>query len=197
VTCAARVHDVSARTSGIDATEERLGEQARAGDAEAFGELVRRHQHAALRVATTVLGTTEGADDVVQQAIERAWRALATYQPDRPFGPWFFRIVANCARNDRRSRGRRAQLEVRATPGPAVLTPEDEVIADEDRRLVVAAMNRLASSDRLVIALRHFEGMNEIDMAATLDCRIGTVKSRLSRAMARLKAELEAEVRDA
>jgi RNA polymerase sigma-70 factor, ECF subfamily len=189
----------SARTGGIETTEDGLGERARAGDTEAFGDLIRRHEHAAIRVATVVLGTPEGADDVVQQATERAWRALASYQADRPFGPWFFRIVANCARNDRRSRGRRAQLAVRAARSEAiVVTPEDAVIADEDRRRVVDALNQLSSSDRLVIALRHFEGMAEIDMAETLQCRVGTVKSRLSRAMARLRRELEAaEVPDA
>ncbi len=189
----------SARTGGIETTADGLGERARAGDANAFGELVRLHQHAAMRVAAVVLGSVEGADDVVQQATERAWRALGSYQSDRPFGPWFFRIVANCARNDRRSRGRRAELAVRATePGGPVVTPEDSVIADEERRRVVDAMNRLASGDRLVIALRHFEAMSESDMAETMQCRVGTVKSRLSRAMARLRAELKAtEVPDA
>ena len=71
-------------------------------------------------------------------------------------------------------------------------------MADEDRRRVVDAMNRLASGDRLVIALRHFEEMSEREMAETLDCRVGTVKSRLSRAMARLRTELDGtEVDDA
>jgi RNA polymerase sigma-70 factor (ECF subfamily) len=190
---------VSARTGGIGTSEEGLGELARAGDADAFGALVGRHRPAALRVATVVLGSVDGADDAVQQATERAWRGIASYQAERPFGPWFFRIVANCARNDRRSRGRRAQLALRAPdPGATAVTPEDEVIADEDRRRVVAAMNRLASRDRLVIALRHFEGMSEIDMAETLHCRVGTVKSRLSRAVARLRDELTVtEVPDA
>lgn len=189
----------SARTGGIEASKEGLGERARAGDADAFGDLVGHHRPAALRVATVVLGTAEGADDVVQQATERAWRGLASYQSDRPFAPWFFRIVANCARNDRRSRGRRARLAVRATEtGATATSAEDAVIADEDRRRVVEAMNRLSSGDRLVIALRHFEGMTEIDMAESLHCRIGTVKSRLSRAMVRLRAELQAtEVPDA
>lgn len=202
MTCvtATQVRVPSARTGGIEATEDRLGERARAGDAEAFGELVTRHRPAAIRVAAVVLGTAEGAEDVVQQATERAWRALAGFQPDRPFGPWFLRIVANCARNDRRSRGRRAQLSVRATARDraVVATPEDAVIADEDRRRVIEAMNRLSRADRLVIALRHFEGMSELDMAATLGCLVGTVKSRLSRSMARLRATLEsAEVPDA
>jgi RNA polymerase sigma-70 factor, ECF subfamily len=189
----------SARTGGIEAGGSGLGERARAGDADAFGALITAHRAAALRVATVVLGTTDGADDVVQQATERAWRARSSYQSDRPFAPWLFRIVANCARNDRRARGRRAQLAVRALDADAtVATPEDAAIADEERHRVIDAINRLSSADRLVIALRHFESMSEIDMAETLHCRIGTVKSRLSRATARLRAELAAtEVPDA
>jgi RNA polymerase sigma factor (sigma-70 family) len=174
--------------------------EAQAGDADAFGELVRPHHQAALRVATVVLGTSEGADDVVQHAIERAWRGLSTFKTDRLFGPWFLRIVANCARNDRRSRGRRGRLQVRvaAARETGVATPDEVAVADEDRRRVVDAMNRLASGDRLVIALRHFEEMSEREMAETLDCRVGTVKSRLSRAMARLRTELDGtEVDDA
>jgi RNA polymerase sigma-70 factor (ECF subfamily) len=187
----------SARTGGIETSTDGLGERARAGDADAFGDLVGQHRPAALRVATVVLGTAEGADDVVQQATERAWRALASYRAiDRlrhgSSESW------RTARNDRRSAGG-GLLAVRATEtGTSVTSPEDAVIADEDRQRVVRAMNRLASGDRLVIALRHFEGMTEIDMAETLHCRIGTVKSRLSRAMARLRTELEAtEVPDA
>jgi RNA polymerase sigma-70 factor (ECF subfamily) len=175
-------------------------DDAQTGDAAAFGELVRPHQPAALRVATVVLGTSEGADDVVQVAIERAWRGLSTFRTDCPFGPWFLRIVANCARNDRRSRGRRGRLQVRvATAGDfGTATPDEVAIADEDRRRVVDAMNRLSRADRLVIALRYFEEMTEREMAETLDCRLGTVKSRLSRAMGRLRAELDrSETHDA
>lgn len=183
----------SARTGEIEGLEHRWMAEAQAGDASAFGELVRPHQPAALRVATVVLGTNEGADDVVQQAIERAWRGLSSFRSESPFGPWFLRIVANCARNDRRSRGRRGRLQVRVATADqsSVVTPDDAAIVGEDRQRVINALNRLSRADRLVIALRHFEEMSEREMAETLDCRIGTVKSRLSRAMARLRNELE------
>lgn len=166
---------------------------ARAGDAAAFASLIGPSQRAGLRVATVVLGTHEGADDVVQVAVERAWRSLATFEEWRPFEPWFLRIVANCARNDRRARGRQARLRVKVAAAlePRAGTPDDAAIGEEDRRRVTEAMNRLSPPDRLVIALRHFEGMNEQEMAEALHCRPGTVKSRLSRAMARLRAELE------
>jgi RNA polymerase sigma-70 factor (ECF subfamily) len=143
-----------------------------------------------------VLGRAEGADDVVQQATERAWRAIDTFDVDRPFRPWFLRIVANGARNDRRASGRRAHLEVRVASADAarsVVTPEEVAVTDGERQRVVAALNQLDGDDRLVIALRWFEQLSEAEMADALDVPAGTVKSRLSRAMSRLKAALEAE----
>jgi RNA polymerase sigma-70 factor (ECF subfamily) len=157
---------------------------------------VARHRDAALRVATVVLGSPDGADDVVQQATERAWKSVDTFDPTRPFRPWFLRIVANLARNDRRARGRRAQLDVRAAAADArreVATPEDIAVTDAERRRVVDALNRLDREDRLVVALRYFEQLSESEMAETLECAPGTVKSRLSRAMGRLRSALELE----
>ena len=136
--------------------------RARQGDAGAYGELVRRHQPAAVRVATVVLGTTERADDVVQQAMVRAWRAMPRFDERRAFRPWLLRIVANAARNDRRARGRFARLAVRAAShasngNGAASDPQDAIVADLERQRVVEALNRLRAEDRLVIALRHFE----------------------------------------
>lgn len=163
------------------------------GDAEAFGELAARHRSSALRVATVVLGGPQGADDVVQDATIRAWRAMPSVDPERRFCAWYLRVVANCARNDRRSRGRRAALAVRAGAEPVtpVLTPEQQLVSDTDRQLVVSALNHLAADDRLVIALRHFEQLSEMEMAEVMDCPAGTVKSRLSRAMLRLRRHLD------
>ncbi|MBA3984799.1 MAG: RNA polymerase sigma factor, partial [Acidimicrobiia bacterium] len=116
-----------------------------AGDGDAFGGLMASHRPAALRIATVVLGTLDGAEDVVQQATERTWRAIGTVDPERPFQPWFLRIVANTARNQRRTLGRQARLALRvggrrpaAEPGP-----EDTVVTDVERQQVIAAMNRL------------------------------------------------------
>ena len=68
--------------------------------------------------------------------------------------------------------------------------PEEHAVTDADRRRVIDAMNRLDRDDRLVIALRHFEQLSENEMADVLGCANGTVKSRLSRAMSRLRAQL-------
>ncbi|MGB5759318.1 MAG: sigma-70 family RNA polymerase sigma factor [Acidimicrobiales bacterium] len=176
----------------IDDTERCLVQRACDGDATAFGELVAHHSTSALRVATVVLGTAEGASDAVQSATLRAWRARGEIDPGRGFRAWYLRIVANTARNDRRSRSRRAALAVKATAIPAVevITPEAAAVTATDREIVLRALNRLSAEDRLVLALRFFEEMTQADIAQVLDCPIGTAKSRLSRAMARLRKVL-------
>jgi RNA polymerase sigma-70 factor, ECF subfamily len=146
-------------------------------------------------VATVVLGGTTDADDVVQTASERAWRAIASVDPERGFRAWFLRTVANTARHQRRARWRRRRAELRVADRPDgdVADPLDDRVTAHERDVVVAALNRLDAQDRLVIALRHFEQLSEREMVDVLDCPPGTVKSRLSRAMARLRAELTVE----
>lgn len=168
--------------------------RARAGDAEAYGELVARHRTSALRVATVVLGSASDAEDVVQQAAERMWPSVAAVDPERGFRSWFLRGVANTARNQRRSRGRRTRAELRLAeraPGVDTGDPALAAVSAAERAVVVVALNHLDSDARLVIALRYFEQLSEREMADVLGCAPGTVKSRLSRAMARLRTELQ------
>ena len=132
----------------------------------------------------------------MQIASERAWRAIATVDPERGFRSWFLRVVANTARNDRRAVGRRRAAELRVALDPVGSTAPDPQVATvthAEREAVVTAMNRLDGDTRLVIALRYFEQLSEREMGDVLACPIGTVKSRLSRAMARLRAELVEE----
>ena len=143
-----------------------------------------------------MLGSPADADDVVQVASERAWRAIASVDPERGFRAWFLRIVANTARNHHRSRARRRIAELRVAARPADTTipePESSVVTHAEREVVIAALNRLDADARLVIALRHFEQLSEHEMADVMACPPGTVKSRLSRAMNRLRSELAGE----
>ena len=169
---------------------------ARRGDAHAYEELVRRHQVAAARVAYLVLRSGQEVEDVVQEAFIKAYRALGRFREDAPFRPWLFRIVANEARNRRRSAGRHARLALRLAQdrpsGDAAPSPESAVLRDEDRATILEAVSRMRDDDRLVIGYRYFLDMNERDMAEALGCAPGTVKSRLSRALARLRDELVA-----
>ena len=163
---------------------------------DAFEVLVGRYQQPALRVAYALAGPD--AEDAVQEAFVKAYRARGRFRPGAPFRPWVLRIVANEARNRRRSAGRREQLALRVaggrTSGDAAPSPEEAVIAEERHRLLADTLATLPDRDREVIALRWFADLSEAEMAVALDCRPGTVKSRLARAHSRLRAALPAEV---
>jgi RNA polymerase sigma-70 factor (ECF subfamily) len=183
------VHAASGRED-----EQRLIAAARQGDVDAYGELVRRHQRAAVRVAALAAGDAADAEDAAQEAFVRAYRALGGFRTGQPFRPWLLRIVANTARNGRRSARRRHGVALRVAalavvPGDA---PVDVATGREDRRRLLDALNRLNADDRLILSYRWFEQLSEVEIATALGCRPGTVKSRLSRAMGRLRAELGA-----
>jgi RNA polymerase sigma-70 factor (ECF subfamily) len=178
-----------------------LVDRAQHGDVGAYEELVRRHQRAAIRIAYVTTGIADEAEDAAQEGFVKAYHALPRFRPGAPFRPWILRIVANEARNRRRSAGRRARLALRLAEdrrsGDAAPSPEQAVLAVEDRRELVAALSALREADRLVIAYRYLVGLSEADTASALGVARGTVKSRLSRALDRLRAELPAELREA
>lgn len=172
--------------------EAALVARARAGDVGAFSVLVERHQRAALRTAFAVGGSESEAEDVTQEAFVKAFRALPRFREGLPVRPWLMQIVANEARNRRRSRGRRERLAVRAAAmgGASSSSSEDLALASVTAAALRAALARLDDRDRTVIALRYFAGLSEAETALALEVPAGTVKSRLSRALDRLRAEL-------
>ncbi|MGZ5300408.1 MAG: RNA polymerase sigma factor [Actinomycetota bacterium] len=171
-----------------------LADLARGGDVPAYEELVARYQGIAYRVAWLVARQAGEAEDAVQEAFVKAYYALPKFRPGAPFRPWLLRIVANEARNRVRSSRRREGLVLRAAaadPGDEAPSPEAAALEREDARTLTRAMERLRESDRLVIAYRYLFELSETEMADALGVRSGTVKSRLSRALGRLRAELE------
>jgi RNA polymerase sigma factor (sigma-70 family) len=154
-----------------------------------------RYQDVAVRVAHVMAGSDD-ANDVVQEAFVKAWRALPRFREDAAFQPWLLRIVANEARNTRRGAGRRARLALRASEdrpsAGAAPSTEETVLIAERRRAVLRAVESLPEADRDVISCRYFVGLSETETADVLHCRPGTVKSRLARARARLRVALDA-----
>lgn len=154
---------------------------------------MRRYQDVALRTAYLVAPEADAAD-AVQDAFVKAYAALSRFRDGAPVRPWLLRIVANEGRNRRRSAVRRAGLAERASvaePRDAVAaSPETEVIAAETRRTLLAALDRLRDEDREVIGARFLLELSEAETAETLGLRPGTVKSRTSRALARLRVVL-------
>ena len=180
--------------------ESELIHRAQRGDLVAYGDLVRGYQDVAIRTAYLACRDAAEAEDAVQEALIKAHRALGRFRPGAPFRPWLLQIVANEARNRRRSAGRRATLALRLAEGPsgdAAPSPEARLVAAERREALLAAIGVLREDDQQVIACRYFLDLSEEETARTLGWRRGTVKSRLSRALARLRETLGEEVRDA
>jgi len=176
-----------------------LVERARNGDVNAYETLVQHYQELAFRVAYQVTGDAADAEDAAQEAFVNAYYALGRFRPGAPFRPWLLRIVANEARNRRMAAHRRTDLAQRAqvaqTSGEAAPSPEAAAEADEFRATLVASLRRLRDDDRLILAYRLFFDLSEAEMAEALKCPKGTVKSRLSRALGRLRAVLPADLR--
>jgi RNA polymerase sigma-70 factor, ECF subfamily len=182
-------------------TDAELIERARGGETMAYESLVRRYQDAAVR--TAFLFAPDGdAEDAVQEAFVKAHAALGRFRDGAPFRPWLMQIVANEARNRRRSAGRRATLAIRAAedrrPGDAVPSPESAVLDREEQAWLIAAVNGLGDDDRDVITARYFLDLSEAETSELLGVPRGTAKSRLSRALDRLRARMsaDAEARD-
>ena len=170
-------------------TESVLLSRARGGDLDAYEQLVRLHQQTAFRTALVLTRNAADAEEAAQDGFVKAWRALGRFDAARPFRPWLLAIVANEARNRRRAAGRREALALRAEVGAPAGSPEGEVLVAERDSALAAALERLDARDREVIACRYLLELSEAETAAALGCRAGTVKSRLSRALARLRTQ--------
>ena len=192
-----------------DPTEAALVARARAGDADAFGDLVTIHQAAAFRVAYVLTRSAVDAEDAAQEGFVKAYLALDRFRPGARFRPWLLAIVGNEARNRVRSRVRREGLAERAlhairgdtarsasAEGDHALavarSPELEALAGETQAEVRAAMATLREDERQVVACRYLLGLSERETAAALGIPEGTAKSRLRRGLARMREALEA-----
>ncbi len=169
-----------------DPTDRDLALRVRRGEAEAFGELVRRYQTSVFNVCYRLLGERQEAEDLAQEAFIRAYQRFDTFDADRPFGPWVRRVAVNACFN---------RLEQAAPAGELFPAPLDEE-RDEDfaggpeirqeqieqAETLRAAIQTLPPRYRAVIELRHFQEMNYAEIAATLNIPVSDVKSHLFRA---------------
>ena len=177
-----------------------LIEQAKRGDVDAYGELVRRYQHDARRTAAAIAGVAN-ADDAAQDAFVRAFGFLHRFRPGAPFRPWLLAVVANVARNHTRSshrwtRAARAPGE-RGSITTTTPSAEDEALTRRRAGTVRAALDTLPLRYRDVVACRYLLDLSEAETSQVLGIARGTVKSRLSRALDRLERELDREVHHA
>jgi RNA polymerase sigma-70 factor (ECF subfamily) len=165
--------------------DRQLVAEAAAGSRAAGSELFERHWQAAWRLAYSVSGNRATADDIAQDAFERAFRGLASFNGRSSFRTWLCRIVANRAVDVARGARPWVELEEAATASPWI---EDEAVEDRDLLEAVAV---LPLERRIVVALRYWGRFTPPEIAEILDLPVGTVHSRLARALTELRSRLE------
>ena len=162
---------------------------AKAGDRDAFRELVEPDLVAALGTARIVTRSEADASDAVQDALLSAWRGLDSLREPDAFRAWFRRHVVRAALKAAERRGRVVELDL------AAAAPEGELDRALDARTLARAFDRLEARDRLLLTLHHFWDLPIAETAAHLAIPEGTVKSRVHYAMDRLRAAYDAEDR--
>ena len=180
----------------VEGDEAEVLARVRAGDRDAYAELVRRHAPTAVRTAA-LLGAGAEAEDVVQEAFVKAYSGLGRFRDGAPFRPWLLQIVANETRNLHRAARRPAARErsawVRTEPlllAAAVDEPASAALSGERRDELVRALAQLSDPHRRVVTCRYLLDLDEAETSAVLGWPRGTVKSRLHRALDRLAGVL-------
>jgi RNA polymerase sigma-70 factor (ECF subfamily) len=163
------------------------------GDEAAFQIIVDEHREGVFRLAYLLLGDADDAEDVAQETFIRALRYLNRYDPERALRPWLLSITANLARNKRRSLGRYwAALQRLAGQLPdETFTPETHSMQVLEAHALWQAVRCLHSAEQEIIYLRYFLELSVAETAETLGVQPGTVKSRLHRALKRLREVIE------
>jgi RNA polymerase sigma-70 factor, ECF subfamily len=180
-----------------EAPDAELAALAGAGDKAAFGALVKRHQVAAVRLATIISGSPDEAPDIVQEAFVKAYRALRSRPVPDMARSWMLRIVANEAHNSRRGSERRIRRDDRYVAWSRFDSADSAdamtaALSAVEAGTLLAAIGRLSVHDREVIGYRYFAGLSEAETAAAVGTAMGTVKSRTARALERLRKDLRA-----
>ena len=188
----------------IPETDERLLTRLREGERDVFGPLVRRYERELYGYLRRYVGDDDLADDVFQNTFVQVFLKIAQYEPGRPARPWIYAIATNQAIDALRRRGRRADRGADAAAAPdedgevrplfellpaADAGPPEHADRAEQRALVRAAVERLPDLLRQVVLLAYFQGLKYKDVADVLGIPVGTVKSRLHAALAKLTEE--------
>ena len=178
-----------------------LVQLAQRGDAGAFDALVRRYQHKVVKLVLRYVRDPAEAEDIAQEAFIKAYRALPRFRGDSAFYTWLYRIAINTAKNVLASRGRSPiRYEVDRSDDDDnydvvanlkdTATPEALALTEEIRSTVTAAIDALPEDLRTAIQLRELEGLSYEEIAAAMECPVGTVRSRIFRAREAIDARL-------
>jgi len=171
------------------------------GDQAAFGLLVEKYQHRLAKLVSRYIYDSAEVEDVCQEALIKAYRAIGNFRGESAFYTWLYRIAVNTAKNYLISQGRRppktdidaedaAQIEVGAAMRETG-TPEANALTRELAETVTRAVEQLPEDLKMAITLREIEGLSYDEIAEVMDCPIGTVRSRIFRARDAIDRELK------
>jgi RNA polymerase sigma-70 factor (ECF subfamily) len=181
---------------------------ARDGDSEAFRALVERHGRAVYRLAYRMTGSTQDAEDVVQETFLKAYRQLPRFESRANFGTWLHRIAVNCSIDLIRARPHRettshndADMEqfgaaVESTDATGT-SPERLMLSTEVQQRIGEAMTKLSRMERAAFMLRHFEGRSIEEISQSLGLKTNATKHSIFRAVRKMRTALEPFVADA
>ncbi len=169
--------------------------RARGGDEEAFRVLVDRHSRRIYHLAYRMTGRVEDAEDVVQEALVRAYRQLNRFEARSHFGTWLYRITFNCAVDYLRARPRRevtdGQDDLDRRPSPQTsFGADDLVFAGEIAARIEQALNTLSPQERAAFVMRHYQGCSIGEICRTLNVRTNAAKHSIFRAVRKLRTAL-------
>lgn len=167
----------------------------KAGGQRFYEPIVRTYEGPGLRIAVGMLGNTDGAQDALQEAFVRAWQSLPRFDLERPFGPWFFRILRNQCKDMIGSRRSRSHLEVRDGAldielAGATTDPEHVRMRNEVQELCWKALSEISNEHREILVLKEIEDLPYAVIANILEIPEGTVASRLFHARGALRSAL-------
>lgn len=182
-------------------SEERLISQCQQGNLQAFDQLIRRYQDAVYNLAYRLLGNEDDAQDLAQEVFLTCFRKITTYRGESRFSTWLYRIVVNHVKNiwkyrERRAVKRHESLDVpvreEADERPCQVAdcnpnPRDHAAAREELSILKERLYGLSMEHRQVLLLRYVEGLSYEEIAEVLNCTLGTIKSRISRARGELR----------
>jgi RNA polymerase sigma-70 factor (ECF subfamily) len=178
---------------GPDASDLGLVRRVQRGERGAYDLLVLKYQHKVVKLVMRYLRDPADAEDVAQEAFIKAYRALPQFRGDSAFYTWLYRIAINTAKNALAARDRNPvtyDLDLQGNDESADMvgrlkdpeTPEGLALTEEIRTTVNAAIGELPEDLRTAIVLRELEGMSYEEIAAAMECPVGTVRSRIFRA---------------
>lgn len=186
---------------GDSYTDKELVQRVQQGDKKSFDLLVLKYQNRIIKLVSRYVREPGDAQDIAQEAFIKAYRALPNFRGDSAFYTWLYRIAINTAKNHVVALSRRpAEARLENADGEQmdvedlqkdIETPENLLLANEIKQTILDAMDKLPEDLRVALTLREVEGLSYDEIAETMDCPIGTVRSRIFRARVAVDAKLK------